>query len=339
MVSDETAFHPSPFDTYFEDPVLTNEWLVLCRSSELAEGAVKEAMVMGEPLVLWRAGGVAHAWRDLCIHRGSKLSLGKVRDNCLVCPYHAWTYNEEGRCVRVPAHPDIEIPAKARTTTYQCREYVGHIWVCLGEPNNDPPPCIWYDDESFRKIPAGPYAFEAVGPRAVENFLDVAHLCMVHDGLLGVSDKPEIEKYEVSRTEEGLFAPAIKLYQPSFQGTGEGQYVYYDYHIFRPLTVQVRNNNMGEEAPNFSVWFSVCPVDRHSCVGWIWLVTNIPGAPDELFVEREDEILSQDIRLVNSQRPECLPLDLREELHLMSDRTAIEYRKWIRELGLEYGTA
>ena len=37
--------------------------------------------------------------------------------------------------------------------------------------------------------------------------------------------------------------------------------------------------------------------------------------------------------------PELLPPDLQAELHLRSDRTAIAYRKWLRELGLTFGTA
>lgn len=330
---------PSPFESYFEDPYLSHEWLILCRSSDLPDGKVKSAMAMGEPLVLWRAHGKVHAWRDLCIHRGSKLSRGKVVDDCLVCPYHSWTYNGEGRCVRIPAHPDITIPEKARTTAYKAIDHAGHIWVCLGTPQRDPPPAIWYGEVGFNAIPAGPYKFDAVGPRAIENFLDVAHLGIVHDGLLGASDRPTIEQYEVKKTEDGLFAPAVKLYQPDFQSVGSGQYVYYDYHIFRPLTVQLKSNNMGKPGPGFSVWLSVCPVNRNHCVGWMWLIHNIEGVPDEVFVEREDLILSQDIGIVNTQHPELLPLDLREELHLMSDRTAIEYRKWIRELGLRYGTA
>jgi hypothetical protein len=43
--------------------------------------------------------------------------------------------------------------------------------------------------------------------------------------------------------------------------------------------------------------------------------------------------------IVESQRPELLPLDLQAELHLRSDRTAIAYRKWLKQLGLTFGTA
>jgi len=57
----------------------------------------------------------------------------------------------------------------------------------------------------------------------------------------------------------------------------------------------------------------------------------------------EDMITWQDVPIVESQRPELLLLDLQAELHLRSDRTAIRtaiaYRKWLRELGLTFGTA
>jgi hypothetical protein len=36
--------------------------------------------------------------------------------------------------------------------------------------------------------------------------------------------------------------------------------------------------------------------------------------------------------------PERIPIDLKEELHIRSDRLAVEYRRWLRELGITYGT-
>jgi phenylpropionate dioxygenase-like ring-hydroxylating dioxygenase large terminal subunit len=50
-------------------------------------------------------------------------------------------------------------------------------------------------------------------------------------------------------------------------------------------------------------------------------------------------ILDEDRAIVESQRPELLPLDLQAELHLRSDRVAIAYRTWLRQLGLKFGTA
>jgi vanillate O-demethylase monooxygenase subunit len=53
----------------------------------------------------------------------------------------------------------------------------------------------------------------------------------------------------------------------------------------------------------------------------------------------QDRIFWQDGPILQSQRPELLPLDLQAELHLKSDRTAIAYRKWLNQLGLSFGTA
>ena len=49
--------------------------------------------------------------------------------------------------------------------------------------------------------------------------------------------------------------------------------------------------------------------------------------------------IGQDAVAVESQRPELLPLDLLEELHLTFDRLAIANRRWLKELGVTYGIA
>jgi phenylpropionate dioxygenase-like ring-hydroxylating dioxygenase large terminal subunit len=61
--------------------------------------------------------------------------------------------------------------------------------------------------------------------------------------------------------------------------------------------------------------------------------------PAHELIEWQHEIFGQDRPIVQSQRPELLPLDLQAELHLRSDRTAIAYRKWLNELGLSFGTS
>ena len=63
------------------------------------------------------------------------------------------------------------------------------------------------------------------------------------------------------------------------------------------------------------------------------------GLSDDDFVTYIDEIVLQDVPIVESQRPELLPLDLQTELHVKHDATAIAYRKWLRELGLTVGVA
>ena len=50
-------------------------------------------------------------------------------------------------------------------------------------------------------------------------------------------------------------------------------------------------------------------------------------------------MIAQDRAIVETQHPERIPLDLRQELHIRSDRLGLEYRRWLKELGVSYGTA
>lgn len=319
------------------DPVLVNDWHAVARSADLQDGQVLAARLLEEDLVLWRAGGEVMAWRDLCIHRGTRLSLGWVDDHKLVCPYHGWTYNTAGRCVHIPAHPEQTPPTKARAEAYRVQERYGLVWVCPGTPARDLPTFGEWDDDAFRKIPVGPYTMQASAPRAIENFVDVAHFPILHPGLLGDPGRAEIEDYHVEIGEDGIATSDIQIYQPNPDGTGEGKVTSYVYHIYRPFTLTFRKSSAG---PHFSMFYTATPVETGKTVGWGIIAMNYAAEmPEEEIRAFEDHVFAQDVPIVESQRPELLPLDLQAELHLRSDRLAIAYRRWLNELGLKFGTA
>jgi phenylpropionate dioxygenase-like ring-hydroxylating dioxygenase large terminal subunit len=321
------------------DPVLANDWLPVARRDALPEGSVISARVLGQDLVVWRSGGRALAWQDLCIHRGAKLSLGRTQGGHLVCPYHGWTYNAEGACVRLPAHPEQAPPAKAHARVYQTQERYGLIWVCLGEPSCDLPDLPETGDASLRQVLVGPsVAVRASGPRLVENFLDVAHFAFVHAGTLGDERDTEISEYAVTTGPEGVTATDITVFQPDPYGTGESDRVRYTYRVFRPLLAYLKKET--ERGGFLSILLAVTPVDEVLSIGWFFMVAQAPASvTDEDLTAFQLGIFNQDVAIVESQRPELLPLDLQAELHLRCDRTSIAYRRWLRELGLSFGTA
>jgi phenylpropionate dioxygenase-like ring-hydroxylating dioxygenase large terminal subunit len=318
------------------DPVLLNDWHVVAYAPELPEGQPRAVRLLDEDIVLWRVGDRVHAWRDLCIHRGTRLSLGSVQGETLVCAYHGWTYNGEGRCVRFPAHPTQTPPAKAQATVYQAQIKYDWVWVCLGQPERDVPSFPEWDDASFRKVHCGPYSYQASGPRAIENFLDVTHFPFVHTGLLGDPNYPEVNDYQVEITLEGVTARDITVWQPDPDGSGQGAHVTYIYMVLRPLTAYFVKSSAG---PRFAMYFTVTPVSQTESIAWSYVGLDYGDQTDEEIRAFEDKITWQDIPVVESQRPELLPLDLQAELHLRSDRTAVAYRTWLRQLGLSFGTA
>ena len=320
-----------------QDEAILNDWHPVARSMDIPEASIRPARLLDEDLVLWRIHGEVKVWQDLCVHRGTRLSLGYLDGDELVCAYHGWTYNQRGECVRFPAHPEQRPPPKARVKAYQTMEKYGLIWACLGSDPGRIAAFEEWDDPSFRKIPCGPYRYKASGTRAVENFLDVAHLPFLHSGMLGDKAHAEIADYEVRVDKEGIVADKVRIWQPDPDGTGVGKEVVYTYRVFRPLSMYLAKDT---EAGRFSIFAAVCPVSEFETIAWFWLAMNYGhDVPERELISFQDKITGQDIPVVESQRPERLPLDLQAELHLRSDRVAVAYRKWLKQLGLSFGTS
>lgn len=318
------------------DPVLIDDWHPVAGVAELEAQNVLAVRLLGEDIVLWQVEGQPLAWQDLCIHRGTRLSLGQVQADTLHCPYHGWVYDKAGRCIHMPAHPEQTPPARARVKTYRARQRYGLVWVTLGEPQHDVPPFPQWEDDRYYKVLWGPRQVPAGGPRLIENFLDVAHLPFVHAGILGDRDRPEIGEYQVETGPDGLKSGRIEIYQPNPYGDRGGT-VYYTFSVFRPLAAHFL---MESDTVRFAILLAVTPHQAvESTARMVIATTHTGGATDAELIARQDEIFGQDQPIVESQRPELLPLDLQAELHLRSDRMAIAYRRWLNELGLTFGAA
>lgn len=88
----------------------------------------------GQRLVVFRQGdGTPAIVSDYCVHRGGVISDGWLSEDrtSVVCPYHGWAFDGEGRCTHIPTNQGVPIPDDIRITTYPCIERDGTIWVHL----------------------------------------------------------------------------------------------------------------------------------------------------------------------------------------------------------------
>jgi phenylpropionate dioxygenase-like ring-hydroxylating dioxygenase large terminal subunit len=298
--------------------------------------------LLGERVVVVRLAGGVSAFRDLCVHRGSALSVGRVIDgDRLECRYHGWTYNAEGACVRIPARPGMNIPPRARAQRYDAAEHAGLIWVCLDGPAALPlPPFPEACDPTYQTMKVPTYDWHCGAARRIENFVDVSHFPFVHEGVLGDPREPEVRDYEVVRDETSLrFAAGLELAPANpfkRDGAGAEELVARDpieYAIHMPFTAHL--SQPLPDGKRYTLFMAASPVTRHETRSFSFGSRNYDlgqGSYEE-WIDYQKVVLEQDRVVVETQRPEELPVDLAAELHIRSvDRASVEYRRWLAQI-------
>ena len=311
--------------------------------SEVVRDAPHAARLLGEDIVLWRdPDGAVHAWPDRCPHRGARLSLGRVENGHLECPYHGWQFAASGQCVHVPALPTFTPPQTHCVQGFEARELHGLVWVRLAAGDAALPAFAAEDDARLRKLNCGPYTVETSAPRIVENFLDLSHFAFVHQGWLGARGASAIDDYRVEETTTGLRATQCKAWQPqsNLHSTAPAQ-VEYTYEVGAPYTaVLTKIPEAGKTAVadwREAIALFIAPVDQERSVVWFRLAVADFESPDDKLRAFQDTIFRQDQPVLESQQPRRLPLDLRAELHTSADRASSAYRRYLSRQAITFG--
>jgi phenylpropionate dioxygenase-like ring-hydroxylating dioxygenase large terminal subunit len=161
-----------------------NFWYPVVLGKDLDDKPQKVRMI-GQDFVVFRdSAGTANCLANTCTHRGGSLAGGKIKGDCIECPYHGWQFDGQGTCHRIPSlGPDGKIPARTRVDAYPVVEKYGLVFAFLGDlPESERPPMMEipeFDDEGWRATWLTfdiDYNYE----RSIENGLDPAHNEFVH---------------------------------------------------------------------------------------------------------------------------------------------------------------
>jgi len=99
-------------------------------------GSYRGVELAGVPVVVTRnKAGQVQAFLNACRHRGTRLvACGEQASSLkLSCPYHAWTYNLDGKLIGVPRQ-ECFVDLDKETlglVALPCREAAGLVWVSL----------------------------------------------------------------------------------------------------------------------------------------------------------------------------------------------------------------
>ena len=185
-------------------------WHPVEAAAKLAVGQAKPVRLLGEDFTLYRGeGGKAHAVAFRCAHRGTRLSVGWVEDDCIRCMYHGWKYDATGQCVEQPAE-DPPFTKKIRIRSYPIEEYLGLIFVYLGEGEIAQfPRYPHYEDQGVLEVlPVQSWPCNYL--QVLENFPDIVHVAFVHrNSYLLQDERTGIPQFLTEESEWGYTTQAF----------------------------------------------------------------------------------------------------------------------------------
>lgn len=297
-------------------------------------GQPKQFILLDEPLVAFRDQQGVAVFKDLCIHRGSALSRGWIENGNLTCAYHGWQYDRSGACVHIPSLPEgSTIPSKARAITVRAVEAYDLIWVALEEPSAELPsfPENEWDDPDFHGFVSHHYVWQTSAGRSVENFLDISHFPFVHEGILGSRDKTVMAPHTVEETDYGI-TYYYEEEEPASLHSKPGDVIRWQYDLYSPFTIHLTKTAPRGEKTLISM--AASPTSPKQSNLFLWIVRNHSlGDDDQAYIDFTGTIMEQDRPVVESQRPEAIPTDLRDELHLkVPDASGIAYRRLLGKI-------
>lgn len=229
-------------------------WQVVCHLSDVAApGAFHTLDFLGESVVVVRGeDDQVRAFANVCRHRGSRVvdgASGCVRK--LICPYHAWSYDLDGRLAGVPlgeTYPSLDKAAMGLKPV-EMEIWRGFVFVRLegGGPSlaemmapydHEVAPYRFEDLQAFGRVTLRPRPVN--WKNVADNYSDGLHIRVAHLGLTrlfgasyGVEARPWVDKMWGFLREQPSDNVSERMYQrllprvEHLPDAAQGQWLYF----------------------------------------------------------------------------------------------------------------
>lgn len=207
-------------------------WFVVAGAGEVPERGVQRLTAFGRELVMFRGESGAVAILDaFCPHLGAHLGVGgTVAGDGVRCPFHAWVFGADGRCVDIPYAKKIPKQAKVRAWAVRERNGLVFLWhdPAGGEPDWEIPVIPEVGDAGWL-----PWNLDCIRVRThpreiVENVADKAHFPEVHGTHVDHFENEYVDHMAIQRTRgiayprgggQDPFSLTATYYGPGYQIT------------------------------------------------------------------------------------------------------------------------
>jgi Rieske 2Fe-2S family protein len=331
-----------------------SRWIAAAREEEIpAPGDWRVVHIGTQSLVILRTdSGNIHAFHNTCRHRGSVLCTGEqgsLPRRRIVCPYHAWTYDLEGRLVGTPR--------RMETADFRLEDFPlygvavdrwgGFVFVHLGA---DPPPLAAairdraerFKDYALRELRIGKrmvFDVQANWKLLAENFSECFHCPPVHPefcrivtayqdaGAWGLRGKPEAKPQYKAGAATLTLDGSARL--PAFQGLDETQkQTLYIADMVLPNLFM----NVHPDYVNSQFMFPTGPESVRMVYDWLFEPRHLPLADDDLehYVALWDITNRQDARNCEWQQQGMQSKAFEHGVYVPQEFDAHRFAQWVR---------
>ncbi|MEO9633391.1 MAG: aromatic ring-hydroxylating dioxygenase subunit alpha [Parasphingorhabdus sp.] len=168
--------------------MVRNRWYIAAFSDEITREPM-ERTILGKPVVFYRTeAGAAVAMYGICPHRYFPLAQGKLEGDAIVCGYHGFKFDFNGKCIDIPSQGT---GSGFCQPSYRIEERGSLCWIWMGDQDVCDPALIppyedfgleqpgWYDSSyNYCLIKGRPQLL-------VDNLMDLTHLPYVHHHIKG----------------------------------------------------------------------------------------------------------------------------------------------------------
>ncbi len=339
-----------------------NFWYPVIRSEDLGPDKPEKVKILGLNFVAFRDDqGEARVLSDTCVHRGGSLggawsagNVPRIVNGCVVCPYHGWEFNGEGKCVNIPSIGyGKKTPARAKVDAYPVQEKYGIVFAFLGDlPEKDRPPLLEveeYGQEGWRANSVLVLDVDYYYERSIENGLDPAHNEFVHPthGFQGKNrDTYHVNPIDLEDNRQGWgmwfwhWFDAPPMPQGDHETAVDGKTPYGDTKTQR-APAKVGGGTYGPNImptyinitadKSFRQYFFEQPVDdKHTRIFFLNMRNFLlDPAKDGPIHARNKVIAGQDIQVLLDVNPTRTPVSNTKEVLMPADAPIAAYRDWL----------
>ncbi|HEY7061423.1 MAG TPA: aromatic ring-hydroxylating dioxygenase subunit alpha [Chloroflexota bacterium] len=272
-----TAWYVDPTIAALEmEHVFRRTWQYVGRTEQVANvGDYFTGSVGDIPVIIVRTEEGLKGLVNVCRHRRHEVMSGEGNKKIFQCPYHAWTYELDGRLRTAPRSEREECFAKEDYPLLPLRVDTWGRWI-FANPDLDAPPLADILTD-LPQILAGSginvdtlvfwgreeWARDANWKVMIENFLECYHCPVQHPGFSSMIDvRPDayrLEAFKWHSSQTGSVRETLSGKEPAYDADGDVREA--QYHFLWPnFTISV---NPGQPNLSLDVWLPDGPGRTH----------------------------------------------------------------------------